>query len=108
MSKLYFITEGGFRIECPEQNIISLGRRDEANQQQIDIDFAELGEPGVSRLHALIHVNENGVFLEDFNSRNGTFLNECQLLPLRHYPLAHQDKLKIGRIELILHIETQE
>jgi len=105
MSKIYFTTDSGFRINCPEQHVISLGRRDDANHQQIDIDFAELGEHGVSRLHALIHVNDNGVFIEDFNSRNGTFLNECKIMPLRHYPLAHQDKLKIGRIELILNIE---
>lgn len=104
MSKLRFKTEGAFEINCPDKSTISLGRRDDANHQQIDIDFAELGEHGVSRLHALIHQNDEGIFIEDCNSRNGTFLNHYQLIPLRLYALTHDDRLKLGRIELIIHI----
>ena len=103
---IYFETEGGFHIQCPQQAIISLGRRDDANHQQIDIDFAELGENGVSRLHAFIYITDKGIFIEDFNSRNGTFLNHYQLLPLRRYPLQEQDVLKLGRIELIVHLNS--
>lgn len=105
MTSIYFETEGGYQIQCPEQSIISLGRRDEANQKQIDIDFAQLGENGVSRLHAILYISENGLFIEDFNSRNGTFLNHYQLIPLRRYRIKAQDMLKLGRIELILHIK---
>lgn len=105
MIGIYFETESGYQIQCPEQTIISLGRRDEANQKQINIDFAQLGENGVSRLHAILHVSENGLFIEDFNSRNGTFLNHYQLIPLRRYHVKAQDILKLGRIELIVHIK---
>ncbi len=105
MTSIYFETETGFHIQCPEQAIIALGRRDDANHQQVDIDFAKLGENGVSRLHAFIYKDEEGIFIEDFNSRNGTFLNHYQLLPLRRYPLKEQDIVKLGRIELIVHFD---
>lgn len=104
MPNLYFETDTGFKIPCPEQTAIALGRRDDANHKQIDIDFAELGENGVSRLHAIIYNTEEGVYIEDFNSRNGTFLNHYQLIPLRRYALQQKDILKVGRIELIINI----
>ena len=106
MHIIYFETEGGYRIECPEQAIIALGRRDDANHQQIDIDFAQLGEHGVSRLHAFIYIKEDGIFIEDFNSRNGTFLNHYQLIPLRPYHLKQADRLKLGRIRLSVHLDS--
>lgn len=106
MATVYFETEGGYHIPSPEQAVISLGRRDEANHQQIDIDFAQLGEHGVSRLHAFVYTTDSGLFIEDFNSRNGTFLNHYQLIPLRRYPLKQEDILKLGRIELIVHINS--
>ena len=103
MTAIQLETQGGYIIHCPEQAIISLGRRDVANHQQIDIDFAELGEHGVSRLHAFIYVDDSGIFIEDFNSRNGTVLNHYHLMPMRRYPLQAQDTLKLGRIELTVH-----
>lgn len=103
MTTLQIETESEHIIQCPEQAIISLGRRDEANHQQIDIDFATLGEHGVSRLHAFIYSNEDGIFIEDFNSRNGTVLNHYHLMPLRRYPLQSADTLKLGRIEVTVY-----
>lgn len=105
MNTIHFETEGGYVIACPEQAIVSLGRRDKANHQQIDIDFASLGEHGVSRLHAFIFNTSYGVFIEDFNSRNGTFINHYALIPTQRYKLHTNDKLQLGRITLTVHIE---
>lgn len=104
MPRIIFETNTGYQIACPVQAVIALGRRDDANHQQIDIDFAELGEQGVSRLHAFIHIKADGIYLEDFNSRNGTFLNHYQIIPLRHYAIQDRDHLKLGRIELTIRI----
>lgn len=103
-----FTTMGGFSIKCPEKSVIALGRRDEANHQQVDIDFAELGEHGVSRLHAFINVQGDDVYIQDFNSRNGTYLNQQELMPMYDYPLTTGDVLTLGRITLDVHLEHIE
>ncbi|MEO1287166.1 MAG: FHA domain-containing protein [Chloroflexota bacterium] len=101
-----FTTEEGMVIECPEKAIIALGRRDEANHQQVDVDFAEIGEHGVSRLHAFIFSDDETVTIQDFNSRNGTYLNQQVLRPMQRYPLATGDTLKLGRITLTIALEA--
>ena len=54
-----------------------------------------------SRTHARFHVGEEGVELEDLDSRNGTFINGEQLEGKRR--LHDGDKLRIGR-ELVTFI----
>src|SRR5215813_12999018 len=40
-----------------------------------DLIFDSANEPGVSRLHAEISLSDGIFYLEDLNSRNGTFLD---------------------------------
>jgi len=90
--------ENGDGIDCRIQSVISLGRRDSVNHQQIDIDFASFGIGEVSRLHAFIYADERGLQVQDFNSRNGTFLNGYKLIPMERYALKTGDMLTLGRI----------
>lgn len=90
--------ENGDTVDHPIQGVIAMGRRDNVNQQQIDIDFASFGIGEVSRLHAFIYADEKGLQIQDFNSRNGTFLNGYQLIPMQRYPLNTGDRLTLGRI----------
>ena len=78
----------------PAQSVLGLGRRDADNSQQIDID---LNFSGISRLHAFLYIEEEQVFIEDFNSRNGTFLNGYELIPLRRYEVHEGDSIRLGR-----------
>lgn len=93
-------------VDHPVQTMITMGRRDNANHKQIDIDFASFGIGQVSRLHAFIYADEKGLQVQDFNSRNGTFLNGYKLIPMQRYPLNTGDVLSLGQIpvqvELIL------
>ncbi len=59
-----------------------------------------LDDPLVSRLHAALTVNENGVLLEDLGSRNGVRLNGRRIE--RVEKLAHGDRLTIGTQEMAL------
>lgn len=52
----------------------------------------------VSRLHAKIVMEENGVFLIDQDSTNGTFLNEKQLVPWERCRVENGDMIGISSI----------
>ena len=56
---------------------------------QIAIDH-----PSVSGRHARIKQNENGLFLTDLGSTNGTFVNDDKVVDCQ---LAHQDWIHIGK-----------
>jgi pSer/pThr/pTyr-binding forkhead associated (FHA) protein len=75
--------------------VLGLGRRDADNSQQIDIDLVNFS--GISRLHAFLYIEEEHVFLEDFNSRNGSFLNGYELIPLKRYAVREGDSIRLGR-----------
>jgi pSer/pThr/pTyr-binding forkhead associated (FHA) protein len=96
-----FMFSDGTRIDATARRYILLGRQDNDNGQQIDIDFGQLGgrEHGVSRCHAIVSVTSHTVFIKDFNSRNGTFLNGYELHPMREYVLNDGDAVVLGRIQ---------
>lgn len=79
----------------PAQAVLGLGRRDADNQPQIDIDLVNFS--GISRLHAFLYIEEEQLFIEDFNSRNGTFLNGYELIPLKRYEVHEGDSIRLGR-----------
>lgn len=59
-----------------------------------DIDISTLPNSGVvSRVHALIQLEENNYFIEDVGSSNGTYLNHSRLMPLTRYSLKLGDRI---------------
>ena len=55
----------------------------------------------VSRMHAKIHIGEDGYFLEDLNSTNGTFLNEKAVLGREKKKLRDGDRVRFAALEYI-------
>lgn len=77
---------------------ITIGRHSTTpDQPDIDLLTLQAGNHGVSRIHARIHLNEEGWFLEDLHSTNGTWLNDEQLEPETLYPLESGDHLRFGQ-----------
>jgi hypothetical protein len=97
---LRFTLSDGTKMDAAARHYIMLGRKDEGYDDQIDLDFTNLGgrENGVSRCHAIVRVTGSGVFIKDFNSRNGTFLNGYELHPMREYAVSDGDEIVLGRI----------
>jgi pSer/pThr/pTyr-binding forkhead associated (FHA) protein len=58
----------------------------------------------VSRNHAVIEGNENGWYLTDLGSTNGTFLNGRELRPQEPMPLAPGDRIRLAREEFVFEI----
>jgi len=65
-----------------------------------DVDLV-LDDFSVSRIHARISRGENGTFLEDLNSTNGTFKNGIRLQPYEKRKLEEGDEIKIGKISFM-------
>lgn len=88
-------------VDVAAQPAIVLGRQAD-NQYEVAVDFDAIGgaDSGVSRTHAVIQVTAYSVFIRDYDSCNGTFLNDNELLPMRDYGLEDNDELTLGSIKM--------
>ncbi len=57
----------------------------------------------VSRRHARLTVQSDGVFLEDLESSNGTFVNGERLLPQVQKQLFEKDEIRFGATRFVFH-----
>ena len=81
-----------------QSNSVTIGRYSTTPEQpNIDLLTLQAGQYGVSRIHARIHFSDEGWFLEDLRSTNGTWLNDEQLEPEKLYPLESGDRLRFGQ-----------
>jgi CheY-like chemotaxis protein len=55
----------------------------------------------VSRCHAQIVMANEGYWLTDLNSSNGTFLNDKPLVPHEAYPVSNDDCIRIGVFQIL-------
>ncbi|MEM2175452.1 MAG: GGDEF domain-containing protein [Candidatus Micrarchaeia archaeon] len=91
------LTEGmGGRIYKIQKREVLIGRRE-------DCDI-RLTDQFTSRLHAKIIVSENGTYIQDMGSYNGTFLN---FEKVQYAKLSSGDKIIIGR-NIIKYIESDD
>lgn len=60
-----------------------------------------LADFSVSRLHARISKEGDGMYLEDLNSTNGTYKNGLRMQPYEKRKLEEGDEIKIGKTELV-------
>jgi DNA-binding winged helix-turn-helix (wHTH) protein len=63
-----------------------------------------IDSPGVSRHHARILVSDGHARIEDYQSKNGTYLNGTRLSASA--PLADGDEIQVGRVVLIVKIAS--
>ncbi|HCU24913.1 MAG TPA: hypothetical protein DF383_07840 [Deltaproteobacteria bacterium] len=64
----------------------------------------------ISRTHAAIVQEDDNFYLQDLNSKNGTFLNDQRLAPggRSERPLKHGDKLKFNTVEFQFIVPTED
>jgi len=77
-----------------------IGRADE---KPVDIDLDDQEPPDrvwSSRQHALITFENSEILLEDLNSANGTFVNRTRVYPGQKRPLAPNDVVQVGTVQL--------
>ena len=59
-----------------------------------------IDDPGVSRRHLRVGIADGGLFAEDLNTLNGTFLDGEALQPFRPTRLSPDQVLSLGRVVL--------
>ncbi len=77
-----------------------IGRADE---KPVDIDLEDQEPPDriwCSRQHACLSFENNELALEDLNSANGTYVNRTRIYPGQKRPLAPNDVIQIGNVQL--------
>lgn len=87
------------------KNFYTLGRSDPNSANTPDLDLAQFNgqEMGVSRLHAQIIRNDDGLHLEDLGSTNGTKLNGRLIAPNDLHRLNNGDEVRLGKLALNLY-----
>ena len=88
-------------IEYPlYEGLNYIGRADE---KPVDIDLEEQEPPDriwCSRQHAVITFEGDRLTIEDLNSANGTYVNRARVYPGQQKPLAINDIVQIGNVQL--------
>lgn len=80
-----------------------IGRETDATLESVlDLSDQDGFNLGVSRRHVMLQRTEFGFEVTDLSSRNGTWLNDTQLIPNKPYPLASGSQLRLGRMRLFI------
>lgn len=89
-------------IVVPSDVPIMLGRgTTSANGgRKIDLESVPGAAEGISRDHALLTLTDGILYVKDFNSTNGTFLNKMELYPMRNYIVQDDNILSLGKVKI--------
>ena len=95
--------KGGQPVFYIARETVTIGR-------SIDNDIAleaVSGGQSVSRSHARLLRQSEGVFVEDLNSSNGTFVNGKRLLPEVQTQIFDNDEIRFGAAQFIVHLRRK-
>lgn len=90
------------RLYTPDGRIIAQLNSDSftIGKKKGEVDLV-LEDFAVSRMHARISKEEDGLYLEDLNSTNGTYKNGLRMQPYERRKLEEGDEIKMGKVVLI-------
>jgi hypothetical protein len=96
------LIESGVILNLSGKTEFTLGRSIEGQPVVPDVDLTpyEAYTQGVSRLHAILRLNNQRVSITDLGSSNGTRVNGQKLLPNVEFPLNHGDVLALGKFKM--------
>jgi CheY-like chemotaxis protein/pSer/pThr/pTyr-binding forkhead associated (FHA) protein len=72
----------------------------------VDLSRYEAANSGVSRVHATLHYKDEGFYLEDMDSVNGTFLNGDPVKPHAWLALDNADEIRLGQLRMYIYFLT--
>jgi len=104
------IDDRELKVKLKPDQRATVGREVPFMLQRPDIDLTTYNaiQMGVSRVHAVLDWQENGVAITDLCSRNGTFINGQRLEELNRYRLQNGDKLRFGHMDIDFSVSEDE
>ncbi len=96
------ILDAGQILPLTDRKELTIGRVSEGQTILPDIDLTayKAYEKGVSRLHITIKKTDQGFFVSDLGSVNGTQLNGKKLMAGQLIQLANGDILSLGKLKI--------
>lgn len=93
----------------PAERLI-LGRQSGHVPDRPDLDLGRFNavEHGISRIHAVLECNENGIYLMDLGSRNGTIVNNLPLTAFNPHLLRDGDTVSLGKLTVTVALRVEE
>jgi FHA domain/Double zinc ribbon len=85
------------------QKIVRIGKPNDRLPPDINVSVLPNAEV-VSRVHAAIHLDGDRCFVEDLESANGTYVNDSRLTAGRKHPLRKDDRICLGKGDLVTFI----
>jgi pSer/pThr/pTyr-binding forkhead associated (FHA) protein len=80
----------------------TIGRVSDGQSILPDVDLSPFDAftHGVSRLHATLRIRDEGYFIEDLGSSNGTRINNNKIPALVEQSIQHGDVISLGRFKI--------
>ena len=96
------VVSSGDIISLLGRDNFTLGRSIEGQAVIPDVDLAKFDayDQGISRMHAELRVEQDGVFVIDLDSANGTIVNGKRIKGQVNSQIYHGDIIQLGRLRL--------
>lgn len=93
------------RFSFDDKRTLIIGRRDKRSPDVPDVDFYDIAGYmlGVSRRHGLFHLMNNGLYIEDVGSSNGTMVNGDRIEPYERVQLYSGVEVRMGQLHYTVH-----
>ena len=103
---LMIFAENPKALQFELETHVTIGRRSDKGEQP-EVDVAPYGgfPAGVSRLHVRLYRNDQGVFIEDLESRNGTYLDGERLPPNQIIRVRNGQSIRMGGLHGWIYFE---
>jgi FHA domain-containing protein/double zinc ribbon protein len=101
-------TDTTFVVSEAQLSHATIGRVNRITDKRPTVDLSQFDaiEMGVSRYHATINKRDDHLVVLDHSSLNGTYINGQRLVPEKPRVLRDNDRLRIGRLLLMVTFEA--
>jgi CheY-like chemotaxis protein len=87
---------------------VSFGRKPGSeslgSEAHIDLTRYDAVNCGVSRVHMFLHYQDNQFYVEDVDSRNGTFVNGNAIPSFELFPVHNGDEIRLGHLRMYVYL----
>jgi pSer/pThr/pTyr-binding forkhead associated (FHA) protein len=74
------------------------------SETHIDLTRYDAINCGVSRVHMYLHWRDDQFYIEDVDSRNGTYVNGSVLSPFQMMPVQNGDEIRLGHLRMYVYL----